>query len=321
MKGCRRGCIAQLLLWAVIATTFSFYARSIGRAGPEIWPVSIGIGLVATMALLLAHSAVGTAKERRLLLRASEGVTPRDGEWTAVCGEIRSSAPMRAPLSGEPAVAYEYSIGRDQRIGKSTSFVTYFDGKALAASTIVMPTGVMRILAVPALEVEPAQLEEERAIANAREYVRQAEFAPRDSAQQRTAALEREWTDDDGVFRIDKKHSASDIDLSAGFRFEERHVKPGETVCAFGVYSAERRGLIPDAKWGRHARIMRGVATDATRALRARVIRYVIGSLILGALAVGVAIAYISPETKLDRAFLSDRRNGSGARRAERPNR
>ena len=52
-----------------------------------------------------------------------------------------------APLSGEPAVAYEYSIGRDQRIGKSTSFVSYFDGKALAASTIVMPSGVMRILA------------------------------------------------------------------------------------------------------------------------------------------------------------------------------
>jgi hypothetical protein len=295
MKGCARGCATQLLLWAGLAAAFYVYARSVGRVGADTIPVSITIGLLAAMAVLLMHTAAGAVNERRLLVRAAEGITPGDGEWAAVSGEIRSSAPLRAPLSGETVVAYEYSIGRDQRIGKSTSFMTYFDGKALASSTIVTRTAVVRLLVVPALDVEPANIEQARALSNARDHVREAVFESRDTGRQRAGALEREWADDDGVYHIDKKHSKGDVDLSDGFRLEERHIKLGETVCAFGVYSAERRGLVPDTTWARPARLMRGAVADGTRSLRGRVIRYVIGSLILGAVAVGGAIAYVAP--------------------------
>ena len=292
MQGCGRSCGVQLVVWAVASAGFFIYARSVGRAGAELWAVSIGVGLVTTMALLIAHSAAGAEKKRRILLRAGTG-TPGDGQWTAVSGEIRSSAPLRAPLSGEPVVMYEYSLGRDQRVGKSMSFITWFDGKALTASTIATSAGAIRLLAVPRLEVEAALVEPARAVSNARDYIRRATFALRDTSRQRTSALEREWADDDGVFRIDKKYSSEDVDLLDGLRFEERHIRQGETVCAFGVYSPERRALVPDTRWGRPARIMRGSGNEAARALRGRVIRYVVGAIILAAIAAGGAIAYL----------------------------
>lgn len=292
MQGCRRACVIQLIQWAGIASAVYLYGRWVGRSGGEALAVSIGVGLLATMSLLVADSALRAAMERRMLRRAARGGALRDGKWTAVCGRISSSAPVRAPLSGELAVAYEYSIGRQVRVGKSTSLQTYFDGKALAASTITTDAGPVRLLSVPTFEVEATHLDAQRALSNAREYVRRASFETRDTASQRTSALEREWTDDDGVFRIDKKHSASEVELDARVEFEERHIRPGDVVCAFGVYSSERRGLVPDAQWGRPSRLMRAAATDAARALRGRVIRYLILSLSLAALAVWGTITY-----------------------------
>jgi hypothetical protein len=294
MRGCRRACTIQLNIWALIAAGLYLYAASTGRTGLAMWPLSIVIGLLATMALLIAHSALEAAKERRMLMRSCEGVRPGDGEWVAACGAIHSSAPMASPITAEKVVAYEYSISRDQRVGGRSTLMTYFDGKALAASTISTPAGEVRLLAVPALEVGPAHVETSRAVANAREYLRHAVFEQRDSARQRTSALEREWTDDDGVFRIDRKYSNVDVELSDDFRFEERHLKPGDIVCAFGVYSVQRGGLVPDTRWGRRSRITRGSAADAARDLRGRSIRYAIGSLILGAAAIGIAIGWLA---------------------------
>jgi hypothetical protein len=263
-----RGCAAQLALWTSVAAIFFWYARSLGRVGPDLWMYSIVCGLVASMALVVAGSAMRTLRETRMLSRA-----PHDGAWVAVSGEIRCSSPLRAPISGELVAAYEYSISRDERIGKSTSPVNYFDGKALAPCAVVTAFGEVRILTVPMLEVEPAAVADERALTNARDHVRRAAFERRDTAHQRTSALEREWTDDDGSFRIDKRYSAADVDLADRFRFEERHIRPRDMVCAIGVYSAERRALIPDARWGQTSRMIRGSAAEVSRALRARVIR------------------------------------------------
>lgn len=285
MKGLWRSCLLQLLLWASIAAVFYTFTRSV--------PVAVGCGLLLSMALIVAGGASRAWKESRILSRAAGNETPRDGEWTAVSGELRCASPLRAPLSGELVAAYEYSIGRDERVGKSMTLVTYYDGKALASSSIATPRGEVRLLTVPLLEVEPAEMPHARTVANAREHVSTAAFEKRETARERTSGLEREWTDDDGVFRIDRRLASKDADLAERFRFEEKHIKPRETVCAFGVYSSERRGLVPDAKWGRPGRIVRGSADQISRSLRGRVIRYAIGAVILASLAIGGAIVFV----------------------------
>jgi len=282
MQGCRRACLAQLALWGGLAAAFFFYARSVGHAGREIWPVSIGVALLTAMALLFGSSAFTAIGEQRMLTRK-----PVDGKWTAVCGEIRSSAPARAPLSGELVAAYEYAIERYERIGRSSSRIPYFYGKALTASTI----GTVRLLAVPALDVEAAAIEKSRAVANARAYLRTVTFADRSTGAKRTAALEREWADDDGVYRIDNCAAAAEIDDT--FDFEERHVRQGESVCAFGVYSSSRFALVPDEKWGRPTRLARGTAAALAITLRRRAVNYALGTIALGALAFLAAMFYL----------------------------
>jgi hypothetical protein len=293
MQGCGRSCLLQLGLWGGLAAGAYLYLRSIRDAGIATIVVAVVAGLLAAMAALLIHGVYTSSGERKMLLAATGGTAPRDGDWVAVSGEIRSLTPVRGPLSGEPVVAYEYQITREVQMGRSRSTVTWFEGKALSASTISTPSGAVRLLAVPRFEMEPAGLERSRAISNARAYIASTTFAPRETGKQRTDALEREWTDDDGVFRIDKRIFGAEGDLEDGFQFEERQVRQGDRVCAFGLYSEERRGIVPDLKWGRHSRIGLGGAEEMAAALRGRMVRYSVGALLLAGGAAGAVVLYL----------------------------
>ncbi|MFP5246461.1 MAG: hypothetical protein ACLGH0_07175 [Thermoanaerobaculia bacterium] len=264
MHGCARSCLLQLAVWAAFAGAFFLLETH--------WVVAVVGGLFAALATLMAAGAIKAARERRMLLSAMLGSLPPDGRWVAVSGTISTLSPMQAPLSGATVSAYEYKILNDQQ--------PYIDGKGLASSTI----GSIRLLSVPQLEVEPVALDRAKAIANATEHIRRATFERRDTSKQRTAALEKEWTDDDGVFRIDKRYYDTADDL-ASFRFEEKHIRPGDAVCAFGFYSRERGGLVPDSKWGRHTRLMRGRADEVAGRLRARMIRFSVATIVFAILA------------------------------------
>ena len=99
-------------------------------------------------------------------------------------------------------------------------------------------------------------------------------------------------TDDDGMFRVDKGGMADvEVDL-ADCTLSERHIKQGETVCAFGLYSAARGGLIPHPNWAKQARLMRGDVTAVAAQLRTRMIKYVFGIVIFGGAAFGIVKLY-----------------------------
>lgn len=289
MRGCARSCLLQLLLWAGITAAVQFYLRSAAPARAEVWPFSIAIGMAATMAVLLVLGVVKTWRERKMLT----GTTLADGAWVAVSGPISSRTPVRGPLSGDSVVAYEYKIERDERIGRSTSAVLYFDGKALSESTIATAQGPIRLLTVPAFEMDPEPIPNARAVSNATHYISRTALSNRETGAARTGNLEKEWTDDDGVFRIDNRRTAGAVDLKDRFRLEERQVRQNEPVCVFGVYSAERRGLVPDTRWGRPARLMRGTASAAASRLSGRIVRYTIGALLLAGVAGGGVVLYL----------------------------
>ena len=280
-------------MWAAFAAAFYVYFRSVADLGVATWLTSIATGLVVSMAVLLLHSVFTAGRERTMLIEAATGETPQDGKRVAVSGEIRSRTPVRGPISGEPVVAYEYTISRDEKLGRNSSEVTWYDGKALAASTIATRHGAIRLLSVPRLDIEAASVEPETALRNAMQHVRTATFARRDTPNERTSLLEQEWTDDDGVYQIDRRHFGAEVDLADRFRFQEQHLEQGAMVCAFGVYSKARGGLVPDEQWGGHTTVMRGSALDVAAQLRSRMVRYSVGAVVLLAVAATGAALYV----------------------------
>lgn len=151
-----------------------------------------------------------------MLRSADRGATLRDGAWVAVSGRIDSSSPLRAPMSGEEVIAYEYKVERWEKVIRGQARLPWFDGKALAPSVIRTPHGPVRLLTVPRLEGERAGISSSQAIPRTSAYLRATTFEKRDTAR------EREWADDYGSFRIDRRHSETDPDLSVSLHARSR---------------------------------------------------------------------------------------------------
>ena len=291
MKGCARTCILQLLGWAAAGFAFFYYFRSLGRIEHEsIYWASVAAGLFVMLSLGYAIAIKDLAAERSILLEAAKGTPPPDGKWVAVSGRIHSMHSLKAPFTGTDAVAYQYKISRSERVGKSTSEVTYWEGKALVPSTISTRHGTVRLLSVPTFDLPVATFSRyQDAVANAREYAANTQFQ---NVKAGTKNLEDEMTDDDGNFRLDKRHySEKDIEIN-GCQLTEHHVKQNETVCAFGLYSQQRGGLIPHPNWAKQTRLMLGDPENVAAQLSKRIGKYVIGVIAFGAAAAGAVWLY-----------------------------
>lgn len=288
MKGCARTCLLGLLFFLAASGAFYLYLRDFGVLYPQIWWASGGSGLCVSLAISYALAIATISKERAMLLGAMVGHPPQDGKWVAVSGTIRSLNPLRAPISGVAAIAYKYEMYRMERSGKSTSKVTYYEGKALTPSTIASKQGAIRLLAVPTLDVPAENIESQIARANATQYVQATTF---EKSSTQPFGTDKEAADDDGMYRVDKRNSDREIEV-AECKLEERHIKQGEMVCAFGLYSSQRGGLVPHPNWSKPARIMRGDANAVAGQLRKRMIRYSFGIIFFSAAAFGIVKLY-----------------------------
>jgi hypothetical protein len=293
MKGCARSCLLLLLGWGAAAYAFYYYFVALRDFGAPMYWGSATAGLFLVAAIGYAVGIGTVYRERKMLLEAMAGTPLADGQWTGVSGTIHSASPLSAPITGEKVVAYEYRIHRDERVGKSSSEIVYYDGKALAPSTIATRQGSVRLLSLPAftdIEAEPVASSE--ALARATEYVAGTAFTIYDTAKKRRNRIEEEWTDDDGRFRMDRQHYARAVDLADGFSFEEKHIKQGEQVCAFGLYSRQRGGLVPHPNWAKQTRLMRGDPSKVAEQLRRRMINYFIGVIVCSGLVYAIVRLY-----------------------------
>ncbi len=296
MKGCARTCLLWILGLFIAGGAYYIYLRTFGELHPHIFFAS---GAAAFFTVLTISYAIGVRtaqKERTMLLGAMLGEPPRDGEWVAVSGPIRALSPLRAPITGQSVVAYQYEVYRMVRSGGSrggSTKTTYWEGKALASSTIAGRHGAIRLLAVPSLDDVPEESTGDSASRSRLvQYIQSTTFQTFQTLKAVKGGISDEWTDDDGQFRRDKRtHEKEDID-PADCLFTERNIKQGETVCAFGLYSSTRGGLVPHENWSKQARLMRGDATGVAHQLRRRMIKYAIGVVICTALAFGVVKLY-----------------------------
>ncbi|HEX6641301.1 MAG TPA: hypothetical protein VF215_09315 [Thermoanaerobaculia bacterium] len=296
MKGCARSCLLWLGGWIIGAAAFYVYLQRFGVIVPGLWWAAAGAGL-CTLASIAYLLAIGTSvKERAMLLGAIVGNRPKDGAWVAISGTIRSNEPLQTPITGATAVAYEYQISRDETSSTSNtrkSKAIHYEGKALAPSTITTRQGAFRLLAVPTLDVPREHPQTPDAFARAAKYVKTTAFQTSNTPKDERIGMEQEAADDDGFFRVDKHLSDGNVDVTT-CRLEERHIKQGEMVCAFGLYSVARGGLIPHPNWSRTARLMRGDATTVSDQLGNRIIKYAIGAVIFAAAAFGITKLYES---------------------------
>jgi hypothetical protein len=293
MAGCARTCILWLLGWAAAAAGFYVYFREFGILDPQIYWASGGAGLCVTLAGGYLIGIFTASRERRTLLEASIGTPPADGKWVAVSGPIHALNPLRAPLSGTSVVYYEYRMSYWVRSGKSSSQISLYDGKALTPSTIATRQGSVRLLAVPALDLWNEDLSRQTALENAQRYIESTQFQTRETPKDKRVRMEDESADDDGSFRRDDYHPSSSAPPLADCVFQEKVVKQNEMICAFGIYSQQRGGIIPHPNWAKQTRIMRGDAMSVANQLRNRMIKYAIGAVIFGAIAFGITKLYV----------------------------
>lgn len=291
MKGCARTCVLWLLGIVGAGAAFYVYLRQFGEYGPEIYWASGVAGLFASLAFATAYSIVTLSKERKMLMEAMVGTSLVDGEWIAVSGVIRALNPLHTPISNTPAVAYEYDMYRMERSGKSSTKVSYWSGKALTPSTISTKQGAVRLLAVPMMDFSTTEETSEAAFANAERYVEQTTFQTRSMPKDQRVTMEDESTDDDGAFRLDKQEGRETVTVR-DCNLQEKFIKQGETICAFGLYSAARGGIIPHPNWAQQMRIMRGDAGNVANQIRNRIIKYAITIVVFLGIAYGAATLY-----------------------------
>jgi hypothetical protein len=222
------------------------------------------------------------------------GAKPRDGKRAAIAGPIRAlGASAHSPFTKTACVAYHYKI--TSWAGESPS--TAYEGFMLVPSYIATEDGQVKIQAWPELDVkwEPvrgAELKE-----NVRAYLDATSFTNTLAGGFRgmLEEMRKHLADDDGAIRYDYRIAAVADDLDK-CKIEERVIRAGESVCAVGIYSEERKALVPDRKAPMYGITIRhGDAGTAQRRALRKAIGSAVGVVVCSAiLAVAAAIFLVN---------------------------
>ena len=255
--------------------------------------VSLLTALFACVALALLLGIARPFRERAALRSGLAGHRPADGERACIVGTIEAATrgeELRAPFSGVESLAHRYEIYEMRRIGKSSSKVPYSEGVALIPSVVTAPSGTYRLLAVPTFDFAGEHVEPGKALFHWTEYAKTAPF----EADPKKPSIEKEWTDDDGRYRCEKRWPMpADVPIET-CRFHETLVRPGDRVYLVGRFSESRGGIVPDPNWARDTRLMKGDPDAVLRQLGRRIVWYAIAGVLSGAAAAGILLAFMS---------------------------
>ena len=235
-----RNCLIWLALYAILAIAITWAVeRRIGVREPAIAAGVIG-GFFAWLSLGYLAKVGSKFAELWLVWRGMNGAEPTDGARYAAIGPITPlGSALTSPITRTPAVAYSYTIlsGTHEK----------WEGLALVPSAIRTGAQSIKLLALPELDFKKERVSGEAALRNAADYIRTTKFKVPDAANVRTAFqnFREVYADDDGAVRQDIGRRV-DVPALQGVFMIEQVLKPGEEVCAFGRYSAQRSALVVD---------------------------------------------------------------------------
>jgi len=232
----KKGCVFILAVWIALAAAYGYVAwHRIHEWGPAAIIAVLG----GTFAAVLVGSVAGLftgARDRAAFRRAANGAALADGRLEVASGPIRPlDAPLEAPFTGRPSVAYEYDV---KRPGADRS---EFAGIALAPCAVETPRTSVRVLGWTVLDQFPPDgtIDRDRGTA----FLNAATFEPL-GLTSIVSVLSDLLADDDGAIRKDFRIGAAAVDLQ-GCTIEERIVPVGAVVTLLGRWSEERRGFAP----------------------------------------------------------------------------
>ena len=230
-----KGCALAIVVWAALMAVYAYVAwQRIGQPAP-----ALVIGLLGgTFAGMLLSSFIGlftSGKDRSALRRAIAMEPVRDGRLEAASGSIRPlGAPLAAPFSGRPCVAYDYDVKRERK--------SDFAGFALAPCAIDTTRGPVRVLGwvmLDQFDATPVEMiDRKRAV----EYFFGAQLESV-GLPGLLRAFNQLVADEDGAIRQDYRIGGSEIDLQ-GAQLVERAIPVGATVTILGHWSEARGGFV-----------------------------------------------------------------------------
>lgn len=253
--------------------------------------ISFGAGFLVVLSLGLFVVAVRTIRERSSVRASLAGEPPVDGRRAGFVGTIDvAGQPLRSPLGGKECVAWKYQVYRFTGSSRRRIRSVYYEGIALAPSILSTRSGPCRLLAVPDFDFASESVDAGRAAHNAAEHFRTADF------EESRCTLAKQWTDDDGAYRSEKRNFPAEATPPPleECEFREDLIPRRADVYVFGLYSQARGGIVPHSNWANPTRIMRGDGDSIARQLGRRVRGYVIGAVLAGGAAVAVVAAFVS---------------------------
>ena len=245
-------------------------------AGLVAWRNPDGLSSEESPAAIFYGTGLGTAtavvgylvfRELKRLLglsRAGRGEGPVDGEHASIVGvlEARTDEVLSAPFSGRPALAWKYAITRRITARRGSvargTIVTAFQGEAMVPCEIRTESGRIPLLGRPKLFDNGDIVVGDEARAKARTHLA-ARFPeafgaepPARTPPDASEDADRQFEATGGFRQEESQRIPRDAGLESSFdvsrwTLRETIYRPGETVCATGVWSAERGGLLPQA--------------------------------------------------------------------------
>jgi len=205
--------------------------------------------LGGTFAAMLVGSFAGLftgARDRAALRRAGSGEPMRDGHLEAASGPIHPlDAPLEAPFTGRPCVAYEYDVKKhvettDREEGTARS---EYAGVALAPCAIGTVRGSVRVLGWALLDQFQAAGDASIDRARGAAYLKNTPLEPLGLTGILSAFGEL-LADDDGSIRKDFQIGDGTVALDR-CRIEEKIVPVGQVVTLLGRWSNDAQGFAP----------------------------------------------------------------------------
>lgn len=248
----KRACLVSAAVFAAIYAAYALFLwPRVEAPGP---PLLALFGALGTAMLAGSLSGIWSSRrDRAALWREARLVPLRDGELEAASGEVVSlGKPLTAPFSGRACVAYEYEIGRAPASEGGGPQGLEASGVALVPCAVRSPRGDVALLGWSLLDAFPrgkGKSAEDRARAAAYFGGLSPEQVERLAPTKALSVLKELLADDDGTVRKDWRTGDGPLSLG-GLTLFERIVAPGETVTAFGAYSAARGGFVTDLRRG-----------------------------------------------------------------------
>jgi hypothetical protein len=267
--------IRMLLLWPVkvgaIALIVWFFVRE-RLPAPGDWIVALVSGALFHLAYAALMTGIRRSGDSRLLEKARFGGLPEDGKRSVLVGTLHVDGQvLHAPFSGAECAGYSYEIYHFETTGSgagnrgSTRKVVDYCGMALAPCAIRTGLGDYRLLAYPFLSGFPEQQYKDQPHRElTAELIRTTSFEKIAPLLGGIATLDRAMLGTEGSLKKDWRFTdGHDLGQST---FAEQLIAVESKVCAFGIYSDERRSLLPDTSSDDRALLL--IAGDPDQALR-----------------------------------------------------